>query len=451
MPILMNFRQKSKFMPFNVLDFFSGCGGLSYGLERAGFNIVAGIDDNLPALNTFKHNHRKSIPIKLDLGKAGALDTIRERIGENTKIDLIVGGPPCQGFSLTGPRNLDDKRNSLYMSMLEAVKIFNPRAFLLENVKGMKTLYKGQVLEEIKEKFQAEGYLVDASLLDAANFGVPQHRHRLFIMGVKSKTKHFKWWPDQTHGDENWVTCGDAISDLPSLKNSIGSEESKYEHETKTEYQKKMRNDSNVLYNHLGTRHKQFVIDVINQVPEGGNWKNLPPGVGESRKFNEAWTRYHRNYPSRTIDTGHRNHFHYKWNRVPTIRENARLQSFPDTFEFLGTKTQQNKQVGNAVPPLLAKAIGEKLMEYFVGDKPMNEVLKQIYIESNKNMDNPRLSEAIGTMLEQQTEIRAELKKRIKTPGAVAIGIFASLAGTAIEAIVPGASVLQGLSQTLRG
>ena len=103
---------------------------------------------------------------------------------------------------------------------------------------------------------------------------------------------------------------------------------------------------------------------VISQVPEGGNYKDLPKGVGDSRKFNEAWTRYHSKKPSKTIDTGHRNHFHYKWNRVPTVRENARLQSFPDTFEFLGTKTQQNRQVGNAVPPLLAQAIGEKMLRH---------------------------------------------------------------------------------------
>lgn len=429
-------------MPFNVLDFFSGCGGLSYGLEQAGFNIVAGIDDNLPALKTFEANHENSIPIDLDLNEPGAMDTIREKIGEGTKIDLIVGGPPCQGFSLTGPRNLDDKRNSLYMSMLDAVRVFKPKAFLLENVKGMKTLYKGQVLKEIKEKFRKEGYLVDDRLLDAANFGVPQHRHRLFIMGVQSDSEDFEWWPDQTHGDGNWVTCGNAISDLPSLQDSIGSDISSYEKQPETPYQHRMRNGSIVLYNHLGTRHKQFVIDVIKQVPPGGNHKDLPPGVGESRKFNEAWTRYHSNSPSRTIDTGHRNHFHYKWHRVPTIRENARLQSFPDTFQFLGTKTQQNKQVGNAVPPLLAKAIGEKLMEYFVNDEPIKDVLKQIYRESKENTHELELSIAIGTMLEQQAEIKAELNKRIKTPAAIAIGIFASISAAAIESIAPGASTL---------
>ena len=125
-----------------------------------------------------------------------------------------------------------------------------------------------------------------------------------------------------------------------------------------------MRKNSKKLFNHVGTNHEQHVIEVIKQVPEGGNHKDLPPGVGETRKFNEAWTRYDSKKPSKTIDTGHRNHFHYKYNRVPTVRENARLQSFPDTFRFLGTKTQQNRQVGNAVPPLFGRYLSKSIKEY---------------------------------------------------------------------------------------
>ena len=122
-----------------------------------------------------------------------------------------------------------------------------------------------------------------------------------------------------------------------------------------------MRGNSKVLWNHVATVHKNFVIETIAQVPDGGNWRDLPPGVGETRRFNEAWTRYNSKLPSRTIDTGHRNHFHYLYNRVPTIRENARLQSFPDSFRFMGNKSQQNRQVGNAVPPLLAYNLAKQL------------------------------------------------------------------------------------------
>src|SRR5699024_12531935 len=133
-----------------------------------------------------------------------------------------------------------------------------------------------------------------------------------------------------------------------------------------------MRKNYNVIYNHVETNHNNEVKVVISQVPEGGNYKDLPPGVGETRKFNEAWTRYHSQKPSKTIDTGHRNHFHYKWNRVPTVRENARLQSFPDNFIFLGTKTQQYRQVGNAVPPLLTQHIAvalEKCLDQSLKDR----------------------------------------------------------------------------------
>ena len=167
-----------------------------------------------------------------------------------------------------------------------------------------------------------------------------------------------------THKPDEYIGCKDAIGDLPNLLDNQGFNELEYDKKAFSNYQKMMRKGNKIIKNHLGTKHTQHVIDVISQVPEGGNHKDLPPGVGDSRKFNEAWTRYHSKKPSKTIDTGHRNHFHYKWNRVPSVRENARLQSFPDNFVFLGTKTQQYRQVGNAVPPLLGKVLGDHLLNY---------------------------------------------------------------------------------------
>ena len=181
----------------------------------------------------------------------------------------------------------------------------------------------------------------------------------MFFVGCKPRYDF--QFPKPTHSQENYVTCEDAVSDLPSCEESFGSEIALYEKEARSAYQKTMRKDSHELFNHVSTKHTDHVISVIRQVPEGGNHKDLPPGVGDSRKFNEAWTRYHSKKPSKTIDTGHRNHFHYKWDRVPTVRENARFQSFPDRFQLLGPKTQQYKQVGNAVPPLLGLALGKTL------------------------------------------------------------------------------------------
>lgn len=343
-----------------VLDFFCGAGGLSHGFETAGFNIVAGIDHDKYALNTFEHNHKNSLALNIDLFDNNFLQEIEDKTNEK-EFDIIIGGPPCQGFSLTGPRNFHDKRNTLYLSVLKAVKHFNVKAFVIENVNGIATLYNGAVREKIIEECEKLGYEVTYRQLLAADYGVPQMRKRVFFVGIKKELgKKFKF-PEPTCSPESYITCEEAICDLPSLENDIGSDISSYLSQPLSKYQKEMRKNCSTLFNHVGTKHTEEVKGVIAQVPEGGNHKDLPPGVGESRKFNEAWTRYHSQKPSKTIDTGHRNHFHYKWHRVPSIRENARLQSFPDHFRFLGTKTQQNKQVGNAVPPILAFHIAQAL------------------------------------------------------------------------------------------
>lgn len=354
----------------DVLDFFCGAGGLSLGFENAGFNIVAGIDHDKAALKTFEHNHHNSLPLEIDLFDENYLTNIEEKTGKK-EFDIIIGGPPCQGFSLTGPRNFHDKRNTLYLSVIKALTHFNAKAFVIENVNGMATLYKGEVKDKIIEECKKLGYEVSFSQLLAADFGVPQMRKRVFFVGIHEDYKFKFKFPDPIHTPENYISCAEALSDLPSLENQLGNEISHYESLPLSDYQIMMRNGCEYLFNHTGTKHTDEVINVISQVPEGGNHKDLPPGVGESRKFNEAWTRYHSQKPSRTIDTGHRNHFHYKWHRVPTIRENARLQSFPDKFRFLGTKTQQNKQVGNAVPPLLAYHIAKALKEQ------LSEALKE--------------------------------------------------------------------------
>lgn len=345
----------------NAIDLFAGCGGLSKGFMDAGFNIIVGVDNDQAALNTFKLNHMGAEALNADLSQQETFDEIK-RIAGNRTIDVIIAGPPCQGFSLTGPRNFDDPRNKLYLAVIEMVRQFNPKGFIIENVPGMATMYKGEVKDEILKRFKNLGYNVKCKILCAADYGVPQLRRRLIFMGIR-KDVGIPVFPEPLLTPDNYITCREAISDLPSRVDELGKEEDSYDHEPTTAYQKKMRGNCTTLYNHVATNHKQFVKDTIALVPEGGNYKDLPKGWGESRKFHEAWTRYDGNKPSKTIDTGHRNHFHYKYNRVPTIRENARLQSFPDDFIFTGTKTQQNRQVGNAVPPLLGFALGKKILE----------------------------------------------------------------------------------------
>lgn len=345
----------------NVIDLFAGCGGLSKGFMDAGYSIIVGVDNDQAALNTFEKNHDGAAAMNADLSRQETFDEIKRIAGER-EIDIIIAGPPCQGFSLSGPRNFDDERNKLYLAVIEMVKQYKPKGFIIENVPGMATLYNGQIKDEILRRFRKMGYNIDCKILCAADYGVPQMRRRLIFMGVR-KDIGVPNFPTPIFTPQNYRTCRDAISDLPSRSNSLGEEVDVYLCDPITEYQKLMRGNCKILHNHVATNHTQMVKDTIALVPEGGNYKDLPPGWGESRKFNEAWTRYDGNKPSKTIDTGHRNHFHYEYNRVPTIRENARLQSFPDDFIFLGTRTQQNRQVGNAVPPLLGYALGKALLE----------------------------------------------------------------------------------------
>ena len=347
--------QKKK---FTVLDLFCGCGGLSLGFYNAGYDILLGVDNNDTALQTFRENHGHAESMNLDLSEDKSINEIRKKIGAN--VDVIVAGPPCQGFSLTGPRKFDDPRNKLYLSVIKAVKTFKPEAFIIENVPGLATLYGGKIRNEIIKRFMKMDYTVVSEVICAADYGVPQLRRRIFFVGMKKKYGEYRF-PKKTNNEKNYICCSEAIDDLPSREKELGPEIDDYNGEPHSDYQIMMRKGSSKIYNHVAANHTDIVKKVISLVPEGCNYKHLPKGVGENRKFHEAWTRYHSKKPSKTIDTGHRHHFHYKYNRVPTVRESARLQSFPDKFRFHGNKSQQNAQVGNAVPPLMAKSIAKEL------------------------------------------------------------------------------------------
>lgn len=354
----------------NAIDLFCGAGGLSKGFMDAGFDIIVGVDNDKDALNTFALNHNGAVAMNEDLSKQETFEKIKQIAGDRS-IDVIIAGPPCQGFSLTGPRNFDDKRNQLYLAVIEMVKQYNPKGFIIENVPGMATLYDGQIKDEILRRFRNMGYNIDCKILKACDYGVPQMRRRLVFMGVRKDLGEPKF-PEPQYGPDTekpYITCREAISDLPTRINGLGVDEDTYCGPALTEYQKKMRGTCEVLHNHVATDHKAFVKETIALVPEGGNYKDLPAGVGESRTFHMAWTRLDGNAPARTVDTGHRNLFHYELNRVPTVRESARIQSFPDDFIFTGTRTKQDRQVGNAVPPLLGQALGSTLLSVIEGEK----------------------------------------------------------------------------------
>lgn len=346
------------------LDLFSGSGGLSRGFYDAGYNILLGVDFDEMALKTFKKNHGSAEAMKLDLFNHENIKVIEKFIKSSyINLDVLVGGPPCQGYSLAGPRDKEDKRNNLYKAMVKIADTLKPRAVVLENVPGLLRLYDGKGAKSIINDFTKIGYNMKAQILYAPDFGIPQIRKRVFFVGLLNSDKEFEF-PKPTFDKAHYVSCEDAIGDLPALYNIYGEEEQEYSLPALTSYQKMMRKRSEVLYNHVGTIHEEKTIKLISMIPEGKNYKSLPEEYSSQFKYHEALTRYHSKKPSLTINTGHRSHFHYKHNRIPTVRESARLQSFPDDFIFYGNKSQQYKQVGNAVPPLLGFAVATKLKEY---------------------------------------------------------------------------------------
>lgn len=336
----------------NIIDLFCGCGGLSLGFENAGFNVLLGIDMWEDALVTYRHNHKNGNTLCADLASLPVEEV--DKAINNKKVDVIIGGPPCQGFSIAGKRIVDDERNKLYKSFVRMVAYFKPKAFVLENVPNILSIGDGAVREAIIKDFSELGYKVTYKVLLAADYGVPQNRRRAIFVGMLDG-KEFVF-PEPTVKQP--VTSKEAISDLPEGGIEDGGD---YPLPPQTEYQKLMRQGCEKLYNHEITIHNDRTKEIIAMVPDGGNYKDLPVELQNTRKVHIAWTRLNSKRPSITIDTGHFHHFHYEYNRVPSARESARFQSFPDSFVFIGNKTSKLKQIGNAVPPLMAEVIANEI------------------------------------------------------------------------------------------
>lgn len=338
--------------PLTFIDLFSGCGGLSLGFEMAGFQGLLAIDFWQDALTTYAHNISSTKTLCADLS---SLNPEQVKIDTGiSDVDVIIGGPPCQGFSIAGKRIIDDDRNRLYKSFVNFVRVFSPKAFVMENVPNILSIGGGIIRDSIINDFSKSGYSINYQILTASDFGVPQNRRRAVFVGLKNgETFRF---PLPTRAF--YITSEEAISDLPEFSLPDGAQ---YVSEPMSEYQRLCRMNSCGIYNHDITVHTKRTQEIIAMVPDGGNYKSLPKELWSTRKVHIAWTRLNSKRPSFTIDCGHNHHFHYKFNRVPTVRESARIQSFPDSFHFLGNKGSQLKQVGNAVPPLLAKAIASAL------------------------------------------------------------------------------------------
>lgn len=345
-----------------IIDLFCGCGGLSLGFEEAGFEVAYAIDNWKKAIETYNHNHDRDIAECRDIHSLS--DEELKAFKEQGDICGVIGGPPCQGFSKVGTRDVNDPRNHLYLEYYRVVKLVEPDFFVIENVSGLLTLSKGLFRDDIVKRFGDLGYNVTYKEVIASNYGVPQNRHRVFFVGMKKGNFVF---PEKL---DYIVTSKDAIGDLVPLDAENGLDEMhEYATDPQNDYQRKMRGNQKLVANHQITNHTQQTIDIISMVPDGGTIYDLPDEYWNVRKYRKGFERMPSFKPCHTVDTGHRNYFHYSENRIPTARENARLQSFPDWYEFLGTKTDQYKEIGNAVPPELAFHIAKAIMDQAIKEK----------------------------------------------------------------------------------
>lgn len=335
-----------------VLDLFCGAGGLSLGFQMAGFNIIGGIEWDKAAMETHKNNFKSKFEFCGDIKNVND-DVINKEFKD---VDVIIGGPPCQGFSCANrhEKEENDPRNKLFFEYLRFVKILKPKAFLIENVQQILSKEKGYAKNRILEITQELGYRVDVEVLLASDYGVPQDRRRAVFVGIRNDiVKQFDF--RNIKKVRNKVSVYDAIGDICYPERNITNPFLRYVKDTTEE-----------LKNHTPKYPNEKVQKRMRHVPQGGNWRDVPTELWDTQRTNRHSSAYKRldfSLPSITIDTGHMNYFHPTLDRIPTVRESARLQSFPDSFIFYGNQGEQYRQVGNAVPPLMAKAIAIEILK----------------------------------------------------------------------------------------
>ncbi|WP_241003793.1 DNA cytosine methyltransferase [Lactococcus taiwanensis] len=318
----------------NYVDLFSGAGGLSLGFEKAGFKNIFAVEHDKQISKTYKKNFPDNNLLVTDIKKITESE-INDLVGNN-KVDVVVGGPPCQGFSLAGKNGrtfVDDERNYLFKEFIRFVSVIKPKMFVMENVARMASHNKGETIKEIKSSFEELGYIVQHKVLQAADYGIPQKRQRVFVVG--SKLEGFEY-PEVF---EKQISVKEAIGDLPRLASGQKSS----------------------IPNHNAMNHSEQMLKKMSYIKDGGDRKDIPenlrPVTGDIRKY----IRYNSKLPSVTVTGDMRKIFHYEQNRALTCRELARLQSFPDDFIFEGNSISVQQQIGNAVPPKLGFVVANEV------------------------------------------------------------------------------------------
>lgn len=325
-------------MSLTYIDLFSGAGGLSLGFEQAGFTQLLSVECEPAYCDTYRYNFPHHTVLQKDLTKLSNQEILS--ILDGRVVDVVIGGPPCQGFSMAGNIGrtfADDPRNHLFKEFVRVVEAVQPRFFVMENVARLFTHQQGKTRTQIIKHFQNIGYHVDCQVLNAVHFGVPQVRSRVVFIGRRDGGNIL--FPVPTHTTAK--TVAQSIGHFPPLQSGENSS----------------------IPNHEAMTHTAQMLEKMAFVKNGGNRTDIPetirPTSGDVRKY----IRYHSDKPAVCITGDMRKVFHYAQNRALTVRELACLQSFPDDFVFVGSKIAQQQQVGNAVPPLLAKAIAETILK----------------------------------------------------------------------------------------
>lgn len=371
-----------------IVDLFSGVGGLSFGFADSDTFDTVAANEVLPSMaKAYSLNYPSVRMYEGDI-KDFSAEALRRDVGERAKdIDIILGGPPCQAYSTVGKRQLDDPRGMLFKEYYRVLKEFNPKLFLFENVKGMLSMQEGMLFKNILSLFESLGYRVSYKILNAADYGAPQIRERVIIIGSKLKSDFI--YPKPTHYDperkknsiENdslqpYVTLGQAIGDLPLIHSN--DESFVYASPPQNEFQKRMRIGAPLkLQDHNSPKNNEKLVQIMKALPDGGTPEDLPKSLRPASGFKNTYCRLWWGKPSTTITRNlgtpsSSRCIHPKAPRALTTREGARLQCFPDRFQFYGSRTDKNLQIGNAVPTVLSIALAQSILENFRSDGIIN-------------------------------------------------------------------------------
>ena len=349
---------------YNVVDLFSGVGGLSYGFSKMPeFNILAANEIEKDISIAYTLNHPNVAMLNCDINQL--TEEKFQEILKGKRVDLIVGGPPCQSYSTLGKRQMDERAN-LFMQYKRILTILNPKAFVFENVSGILSMDKGRLFERIKSEFESLGYQLKYKLLDAVDYGVPQHRERVILVGFKGENK-FEY-PQPTHGEglKSYITLEEAIGDLPAIKS--GQTNNSFDSSVSNDFLNFVRNTNETMTEHSAPKNGEHLIKIMEALKDGQSKDDLPEDIRPKSGYGNTYAKLWWKKPSTTIT---RNFacpsssrcIHPRDSRAMSIREGARLQSFPDDYKFYGSDGMKRLEIGNAVPPLLSKVIAEQMLK----------------------------------------------------------------------------------------